>query len=379
MSRHLALFMHSLSIGGVPRRVASLAGGLAAAGCRVDLLVLEIEDAELARVDPRVRVIRLGDWRAMLPWVRRKRRRQFPLVERALARYLRRERPDVLISADNQANLVAVAAHRRAGRLQPLVLTQRNHTSTYMADKPKLLASVLAAYPAADAVVGVSAGVTRNLAELGLDPARLLTIYNAVPIDSSEIAEPVDHPFFAAGAPPVIVGVGRLTPQKDFPTLLRAFARLIADGHDLRLMLVGGGKKDQALHELQTVAGAAGIADRVALVGAVRNALPYMAAASVFVLSSRWEGLPGVVIEALACGTRVVSTDCPSGPREILEDGRYGRLVPVGDDAAMASAILEELATPRSPDELRARAASFSMEAAVAAYLALVERLCEPQ
>src|SRR5262249_43075680 len=146
------------------------------------------------------------------------------------------------------------------------------------------------------------------------------------------------HPWFRPSAPPVVLGAGRLHAQKDFPTLLRAFAQVRAK-REARLMILGEAKCAEYRTELMALAAQLGIADDVMLPGFVANPFAYMARAAVFVLSSAWEGLPTVLIEALASGCPVVSTACPSGPREILENGKYGPLVPVGDDTALANAI----------------------------------------
>jgi glycosyltransferase involved in cell wall biosynthesis len=177
-----------------------------------------------------------------------------------------------------------------------------------------------------------------------------------------------DHPWFAAGGPPVILAVGRLTPQKDFPTLLRAFAE-VRRRRPARLLILGEGEERAALEALGADLG---VAADVALPGFRENAMAYMAGSALFVLSSAWEGLPTVLIEALAAGTRVVSTDCPSGPREILQDGRLGSLVPVGDVAALADAMTAALARPAAPAPAEALT-PFTRDAAVDHYLRLIE------
>jgi glycosyltransferase involved in cell wall biosynthesis len=166
----------------------------------------------------------------------------------------------------------------------------------------------------------------------------------------------------------VVLGAGRLHPQKDFPTLLRAFARVRAQ-RPARLVVLGSGKRAARRAALLALAGRLGVGADVDLPGFAENPYAYMARAAVFALSSAWEGLPTALIEAMACGCPVVSTDCPSGPAEILEGGRYGELVPVGDDAALAAALLRALDAPPARAALRARAAQFSLEAAVERYL----------
>jgi glycosyltransferase involved in cell wall biosynthesis len=176
------------------------------------------------------------------------------------------------------------------------------------------------------------------------------------------------HPWLAPGQPPVILGAGRLTRQKDFPTLIRAFS-LVAAQRDCRLMILGEGQERRALEGL---AAELGLAYRFALPGFAADAVDYMAQAALFVLSSAWEGFGMVLVEAMAVGTPVVSTDCPSGPREILLDGELGRLVPVSDPWALARAMLETLDAPPNPERLRRRAADFTSERAAERYLRLM-------
>jgi glycosyltransferase involved in cell wall biosynthesis len=166
----------------------------------------------------------------------------------------------------------------------------------------------------------------------------------------------------------VILGVGRLEAQKDFATMLRAFA-LVNEQLPARLMILGEGSQRKIL---ETLAEALGVSDRVVMPGYVSNPYAYMRHSALFVLSSAWEGFPSVLVEAMACGCRVVSSDCPSGPREILENGRWGTLTPVGDTGAMAAAMLNELQSPPPPGLAQA-ARRFSVDAAVAQYLQVME------
>jgi glycosyltransferase involved in cell wall biosynthesis len=222
-------------------------------------------------------------------------------------------------------------------------------------------------YLAADGITAVSQGIAEDLVcSFGLPRERVTTIYNPVvtPELLAQAQAPLDHPWFAPDAPPVILGVGRLHPQKDFPTLLRAFARVRAV-RVVRLVILGEGEQRAALQQLVAELG---LTKDVALPGFVGNPFAYMARAGVFVLSSAYEGLPGVLIQALACGCPVVSTDCPSGPGEILEQGAYGPLVGVGDVAALAQAMLALLAHPPAAERLRHRAAEFSLDRAVDRY-----------
>jgi glycosyltransferase involved in cell wall biosynthesis len=220
-------------------------------------------------------------------------------------------------------------------------------------------------------VVAVSRGAAEDLASTsGMPRDRVEVVYNPVitPAVMALAGETPDHPWFGPGEPPVVLGVGRLTRQKAFGTLVRAFAE-VRRRRPLRLIILGEGE-DRPM--LEALASELGVGDDVALPGFRENAMAYMARSALFVLSSAWEGLPTVLIEALAAGTRVVSTDCPSGPREILQEGRLGPLVPVGDVPALAAAMSGALDRPAGnvpPDALR----PFTRDAAVDHYLRLIE------
>ncbi|HEX8374262.1 MAG TPA: glycosyltransferase, partial [Geminicoccaceae bacterium] len=301
-----------------------------------------------------------------------------------LVRVVRSLRPDGILAAAPPSNLMAVWARRLAGPpAARVVVSQRNQTSDagratgpgHGRYPPALLRR---AYQQADAITAVSDGAADDLAAAtGIPRRRIATVHNPVvgPDLAARAAEPLDHPWFAPGAPPVVLGVGRLHPQKDFPTLIRAFARIRAL-RPARLLVLGAPDpaRDRAGYAagLGELAAGLGVAGDVAFPGFAPNPLAYMARSAVFVLSSRHEGLPGVLIQAMACGCPVVSTDCPSGPAEILEGGRHGPLVPVGDDAEMARCILQALDGPPARAALRARAALFSVERAVDRYLGLL-------
>jgi glycosyltransferase involved in cell wall biosynthesis len=204
---------------------------------------------------------------------------------------------------------------------------------------------------------------------VGLSRTHVTTVYNPVvtPALLGQSAAELHDPWFAPSEPPVILGVGRLTRQKDFPTLIRAFARL-RRARPARLLILGEGELRPALEEL--VADLE-LTDHVRMPGFTDNPFAYMRQSALFALSSAWEGLPTVLIEAMACGTPVVTTDCPSGPAEILEHGKWGRLVPVGDAEALADAMLQTLNAPTCAD-VAARAAEFNVASAVDAYLAVM-------
>lgn len=373
MSGRIAVFLPSLHGGGAERVMVTLANGFAARGYRVDLVLAAAQGPYLQDVSPQVRIVDLAAGRVI--------KALWPL-----ARYLRRERPVALLSAMNHANVVAVLAHRLARVPCRLVVSEHTNLSTEVARVQGLAARAVYAlvprlYPKADAVVAVSRDAAQDLERFAHLPAgSVQAIYN--PFDLDRIgrlaAEAPPHPWLQAGeSRPVVVAVGRLNEAKDFPTLLRAFAAM-RGRHRARLMILGEG---ELRPELEALAQSLGLgADDVQMPGFVRNPFAYLARAALFVLSSRWEGLPGVLVEAMACGVPVVSTDCPSGPREILEGGRWGRLVPVGDVAALAQAMEEVLTTPRQalPD-VRMRARDFDQARAIDAYLQVLGLPPHPQ
>jgi glycosyltransferase involved in cell wall biosynthesis len=220
-------------------------------------------------------------------------------------------------------------------------------------------------------VVAVSQGAADDIARSsGVPRERVRVIYNPVitPTLLQQIGQTPDHPWFAPGQPPVILGVGRLTAAKDFPTLIRAFAE-VRRHRNVHLMIVGEGEERGRLEALVRELG---LDEVVSLPGYKENAGAYMAKSALFVLSSAWEGLPTVLIEALAAGARVVSTDCPSGPREILQQGRLGTLVPVGDVARLAEAMISSLDRGPSTDPAEGLL-PFTSDVAVDEYLRLIE------
>ena len=267
-----------------------------------------------------------------------------------MIRYLRRERPVSLLSTLEHANVLAVGAGAFARTGVPIVLREANVLlpRAELGRQARLLRGLMRhAYRAADRIVAVSRSVATSLTEeLGLEAGRIRTIPN--PIVTAALYEkataPLDDPWFASGAPPVVLGVGRLAPQKDFPTLIRAFAQVRA-GREARLVILGEGPERRALEALTRQLG---VAADVKLPGFDHNPFRYMSRASVFALSSIYEGLPGALIQAMACGCRVISTDGPGGAREVLENGENGPLVPRRDPGALARGISALLDDARS-------------------------------
>jgi glycosyltransferase involved in cell wall biosynthesis len=356
----IAFFLPDLAGGGAERVCVNLASGFLGRGIEVDFVLARAAGPLLAAVPPNVRLIDLGARRtvaAVLP----------------LAAALRREKPEALISAPDHANLVALWASMLARTGTRVAITHHVHPSSSIRNTPKLQERL---YPfllhlfqgRAQVIVAVSQGVADDLARLAcIQREHITVIYNPIVTDDFDqlAAAPCDHPWFAAGQPPVVVAAGRLTAQKDFSTLLRAFA-ILHGRRPARLIILGEG--EERLH-LEALAEQLGVHADLNLPGYSDQPFAFMSHSRVFVLSSAWEGFGNVLVEALACGTQVVATDCPSGPAEILENGKYGRLVPIGNAEALARGLEAALDAPLPSESLRQRAAAFSVEAAVDRYL----------
>lgn len=391
--RHIGLFVRSFGGGGGAERVMlNLATDLADRGHRIDLVMGRKEGHFLEEIPDTVTVIdlKVRSARQLLPAVLKMPRVAAALAAHlsasrlpwilggvpGLAAYLSHQRPAALLSALSYPNITAVLARRLSAASTRTVVSVHNHLSVATAGADRAadktfphLARRL--YPEADRIVAVSDGVAEDLAQtLGLPRTRIHTIYNPVfRPDMLTLAQaPLEHAWFAADDPPVILGIGKLKPQKDFGCLIRAFARVRAV-RPARLLILGDGSQREALLSL---AGQLGVADDIDLPGFVANPFAYLGRAAVFALSSAWEGLSNVIIEALACGCPVVSTDCPSGPAELLGRGAYGALVPVGDDTALAQALLATLDNPPPRDRLLDRARQFSVARAAEHYLSVL-------
>jgi glycosyltransferase involved in cell wall biosynthesis len=394
----IAFLLPSLAGGGVARVALNLAEEWIARGRRVDLLLCSGEGAYVGQLPAGLRTValrrgsRLGarrlalaaqrrDWRELLLPVLLPFRDAPPTPYLSdLVSYLQRERPAALFAAKTHTNLVAIWARHLAGVSTPVLVSQHSVLSQELAARKgrkwrwRFVAPLVGrAYPRADAIVAVSNGVADDLAATaGVERERIRTLYNPVVTPSllEQSQAHVDHPWFEAGAPPVVLSAGRLRASKDFRTLLQAFAG-VRETRPARLLVLGeGGEREALAREAQRL----GVVDDVAFPGFVANPFAYMARAGVFVLASRYEALGNVLVEALACGCSVVSTDCPVGPAEVLEHGRYGRLVPVGDAHALARAIAAALDAPDPPERLEKRAADFSASKIALLYLDAVNR-----
>lgn len=371
----IALFFPSLTAGGVERVMLTLAHAFAERGDHVDMVVGTTQGELLPEVDPRVT---LHDLHIPPPST-------FSRLP-GLVRYLRQARPEALLSATDGTNLVALWARLLAGVPTQVITSTHLLWSAHATHAARLgLGNALKyhvlmptfirlSYRHAERVVAVTHAVAHDLARVsGIAEEQITVIHNPVVSGSllRQAAEAVDHPWFAPAAPPVILGVGRLHADKDFATLIRAFS-LLRQRRPARLLIVGDGPERPALEALVAELG---VSADVALPGFTANPYALMRQAAVLALSSRAEGFGNVLIEAMASGTPVVSTNCPGGPPELLMHGRYGRLVPVGDAAALAEAIEATVDNPPAPAFLRERAQEFSVERSVQQYAALVDAL----
>jgi glycosyltransferase involved in cell wall biosynthesis len=356
----LAVFLATSGHSGVDRIMRNLIPAFADQGLRIDLLSLRNHGPHWETIPGNGRLIDLGAAHVgtALP---------------AMVRYLRKHRPRVLLSDKDRVNRTALLARalartktRVAVRIGTTVsknLERRSHWA-----RMSQYASIRLCYRYADRILAPSQGAAADLARIAGLPTAAVTVVKSPIINDQlylQAEQAVEHPWLQPGEPPVILGVGELCARKDFSTLLRAFARLQRD-RPCRLIIGGEGRQRDRLRQL---AQDLGIADAVDFPGFLSNPYAYMKRARLFVLSSVCEGMPVVLVEAMACGTPVISTDCPSGPREVLDDGRYGPLVPVGDAETLADRMAAILDNPPSANLLRQVADSYSVANSSQQYL----------
>ena len=362
--RPVALFMPSLHGGGAERVMLEIAAELGRRGITVHLVLVRAEGHYRDVIPDGVEVFDLLSRRTATSLLK-------------VVAYIRRERPVAVLSTLIHANVIALVAKALLlGRIRVVTRIANTYSAELASGRFKhrlALRLFRLLMPLADAVVCVSKGVADDFKRVAPGSSgKIATVYNPVPAQEIEemSRESPRHPWFAAQEPPVILAVGRLTAVKDHTTLLRAFADL-AQVRSARLVILGEGPERESLLRL---ASQLGVSEHVGLPGFKVNPFAYMSRASVFVLSSRHEGFPNVLVQAMACRTPVVSTDCPSGPLEILENGRWGQLVPIGDWQAMSYAIARALDGPSSIEVLATRASQFSVTASVDRYLEILGR-----
>lgn len=358
----VCILLPNLNAGGAERVTLTLAQEFVKQGIQLDLVLGTATGDLLADVPDGVRIVDLGTprLRGMLG---------------AFVRYLRARRPTAVLAVMQEMNCIAVVARKLSGIDCRLVLSEHTHASAHIKALPNrrgrwfMGSAIRYCYPRSDMIVAVSDGVANDLRQnIGLQ-ALSEVIHNPVDVDAltAKAALSIDHPWLSgAQEMPVLISVGNFKLAKDFSTLIKAFALLHGQRH-LRLIILGDGAERLQLEKL---ARNLGVEDDITFPGFVLNPWAWMARANLFVSSSRWEGFPMVLVEALALGLPVVATDCPSGPAEILDSGKYGRLVRTGDPAALAEAITWSLEQPGNRQLLIARARGFAPDKAAERYLA---------
>lgn len=339
---HHALYLPSLESGGVQSVFIAVARGLADLGNRISILTHDAAGPRAADLQDFTDLVALGG--------------QGDIGRiRHLSRWIDSARPDALLTGMWSANVRVILARELAQHRPRLVISDHNAILTRLAAPEfrawAVYAAARACYWRADAMIAVSEGVARQSARAFPEwRGRIRTVYNPV-IDerfARNLAQHEEHPWFAPGQPPVIAALSRLAPIKNFSMLLESYADFLSQtGHPARLMIIGDGP---TLPRLQQIARSRGITDRVFFAGHRSNPLPLLKQAALFVHPSLREGFGNVIVEAMACGVPVLATDCPEGPREILEGGRLGHLIPPGDRGALAAGLAAALASPIRPD-----------------------------
>lgn len=362
--KRIALFLPSLRGGGAERIMVNLAHGFAGRGLQVDLVLAQAEGPYLSDVIPAVRIVNLNARRVMtsLP---------------ALVHYLRREKPNAMLSTMTHVSIIAIIAKRLAGESIRLIVREVTTISHRLNDASIIkryfwLRLIQWFYPRADGIVAPSKGVANDLINCcGISSKQVQVIYNAV--EKSDLLKkaqaPIDDPWFSVEEIPVIVAAGRLTKVKDYPTLIRAFY-IVSKKYRARLVILGDGEEKPRIKALIQELN---LEDNVSMPGFVKNPYAYMARASVFVLSSMYEGMPNSLIEAMTIGTPVIATDCKSGPREILNGGKYGKLTPVGDIDALAASIIEVIQYQKYSLPTKDWLKQFSLDGCIDKYLEILQ------
>ncbi|QXP84815.1 glycosyltransferase [Methylococcus sp. Mc7] len=362
-SRHIVLFGPSFGEGGVARDIVNLANGFVRAGMEVSVLVNRPNELFTEQLYPQVRLVVLPS-------------RSDRGLARELLAFIRAHWPDVVLTTEERDDGIAVAVREELGdarvrfflRMVTTLSVRLANQYRFRLNRALYRRRLRQIYSHCDGVICNSEGVADDLVaflDLPRDAIAVLPNPTITPELLAAAQEPIGHPWFAPGEPPVILGAGRLGRAKDFGTLLKAFASLRGN-RPCRLMILGQGRQRERLEAQARELGAEADFE---LPGFVTNPYAYMARAGLFVLSSLWEGCPNVLIEAMAVGTPVVATDCRSGPREILQGGRFGPLVPMRDAEAMAEAMAATLDHPLPPAVLREAVRGYTVENSIRMHL----------
>ena len=372
---HVALFVPTMDGGGAEKMFRRLALAFAGQGMRVDMVLATEGGPNAEGLASAVRIVDLHQSRVLASIG-------------PLARYLEAAQPDVLISTLTYANIAAVWARAIAVKRPQLILREANTLGVASAEASGVRRRLLPAlasmfYPRADAIVAVSRGVAEDLINGAGVPRSLIRVIHNPTFDNSILTlmrEPVEHAWLGDGGPPIVLSVGRLTAQKRFDMLIRAIA-IARRTQPVRAIILGEGEERP---RLQALIRELGLDDDVLLVGFQKNPYGFMGRARLYVMASAFEGFPNALVEAMACGLPILSTDCPSGPREILGmhgtgTGKFGTLVPVDDPNALAQGILLELGCERDSMVNQRQARQFSSQRAAARYIDLMRVGPRPQ
>lgn len=389
-SKRVAFFIGTLAGGGAERVVINLTGEFVRYGIETDLLVTKFKGPLATSVPDGVNVIELeksgklkvlkyilklpiSNWFIASKWLLSGEAKVISRLP-ALLNYVNNTRPHAILSTLDAVNIVSLWTKYISNQDTIYIVRQAIFQSQELMYshgffETKLL-PVLAKrwYSTADKIVCVSKEMAKDLKSYcDVHQNKLITIYNPVHIGKiiRLSGEKINHPWLINKTVPVILAVGRMVKQKNYPVLFRAVKK-IRGYHKVKLIVLGQGPEQKKLEQLSKDLE---LDDSIDMLGHVSNPYQYMARADLFVLSSSWEGLPNVILEALACGCKVVSTNCRSGPKEILDHGKYGTLVSVDDVDALSQGIVDSLKVDIDKKILRDRAAEFDLSIASSQYL----------
>ena len=350
----VAIMLHDLAQSGVARNALAIAEASHRAGLRTEIWVVDGAGPLSSQIPNGVGLVTLGNPK----WKWGNRRLADIAAIGFLAKSFRRRRPKLALSAGNHFHITASAAYLLAGSPRFVRLLVRASNPPFQGRDIRIGAMLAWLYRlrfyGACRVISVSAELAELLVKaICLDPNKVVTIANSIDLDAAAklAAEVPGHPWFASGELPVILGIGRIVPQKNFSLLISAFAQ-VRRARPSRLVIIGDGQGAERF-KLESLAASLGLTSAdIWFAGHQSNPLKFLAHAGLFVLSSNWEGMSNVLLEAMACGCPVVATDCPTGVRELLQDGRIGPIVSIDDPEALAKAIIRRLAQPRDQQVL---------------------------
>ncbi len=358
--KYLAIFCPYFDNGGVEHMLVNLSRGMASLGHKADFIVGHSNRPYLGSLPEEINIIELGSTR------------KTGIIEKTVT-YLHQSHPSIILSAKEPSNKLLLRARTISGVPFKIFLRSVTNISKQLENR-NFFKRVLVnrelkhTYRMADGIIAVSDGVAEDISKITNLPRDDISVIPnpVITPDIMDLAkQPIDHDWFCSGKPPVIIGIGRLGRPKNFSLLVKAFAE-VRKSIPCRLVILGNGRRRERLLRL---ARRLKVDNDFWSPGFIENPYPYIVNSRIFVLSSLWEGSPNALTESLALGIPVVSTDCPSGPREILQDGRYGQLVPLNDVTAMAQAIIRTLDAPPAPDFLKNAVKNYTMENSARQYL----------